>query len=58
MGIVSLYSANYSEETWGDPFEFRPERFLDEKTNTIDQVVAAKIMPFGFGTLNLDFSMR
>ena len=46
MGIVSLYSSNYSEQLWGDPFEFRPERFLDEKMNIIH---ANKIMPFGLG---------
>lgn len=49
MGIVSLYSANYSEESWGDPMVFRPERFLDEKTNTLDPDVVAKVMAFGLG---------
>ncbi|CAL8137894.1 unnamed protein product [Orchesella dallaii] len=49
MGIVSLYSANYSEESWGDPFTFRPERFLNEKTNTLDQDVCNKVMAFGLG---------
>lgn len=50
MGIVSLYSANYSEESWGDPMVFRPERFLDEKTNTLDPVAVSKVMAFGLGT--------
>lgn len=49
MGIVSLYSANYSEESWGDPMVFRPERFLDEKTNTLDPVAVSKVMAFGLG---------
>lgn len=46
MGVVSLYSSNYSEKTWGDPLVFRPERFLDEKNNVIN---AQKIMAFGLG---------
>lgn len=49
MGIVSLYSANFSEESWGDPMVFRPERFLDEKTNSLDPVAVAKVMAFGLG---------
>ncbi|XP_021960029.1 methyl farnesoate epoxidase [Folsomia candida] len=46
MGVFSLYSSNYSEETWGDPLVFRPERFLDAKKNVIN---AQKIMAFGLG---------
>lgn len=46
MGIVNLYSSNYSEKTWGDPHVFRPERFLDAKNNVIH---AQKIMAFGLG---------
>lgn len=51
MGIVSLYSANYSEKSWGDPMVFRPERFLDEKTNTLIPDEVAKVMAFGLGDM-------
>ena len=39
-------SVHFDEKTWGDPYEFRPERFLDENgqvTNT------EKLVPFSVG---------
>lgn len=35
-----------SKEEWGDPLNFRPERFLDEKMEIIN---SDKILPFGLG---------
>ncbi|XP_072014928.1 cytochrome P450 2B4-like [Amphiura filiformis] len=44
--ISNLYAVMHSPEIWGDPEEFRPERFLDDKGNCqgTDEVI-----PFGIG---------
>jgi len=42
---------NMDPETWKNPFEFRPERFLDaSETNIIN---AHKVLPFGAGMLKI-----
>jgi methyl farnesoate epoxidase/farnesoate epoxidase len=43
---ISILSLHQSKEIWGDPEEFRPERFLDAKNTIIN---ANKILPFGLG---------
>ena len=49
--LMNLYALHHDEEFWKDPFEFRPERFLDETW----QLVSAShpnrrhLMPFGAG---------
>lgn len=31
--IANLYGVNYDKDIWGDPENFRPERFLEKKGN-------------------------
>lgn len=47
MILTSLYSIHMDETYWGDPSEFRPERFLDESGELI--VNEKYYMPFGTG---------
>ena len=42
--LVSIYLAHMRVETWGDPYSFRPERFVDDGPETYSWV------PFGGGT--------
>jgi methyl farnesoate epoxidase/farnesoate epoxidase len=44
--IPNLYSVHMDEKYWGDPFKFRPERFLDSTDNLI---LHENFMVFGFG---------
>lgn len=44
--IPSLYSVHMDEQYWKDPFEFRPERFLDSNG---DLVHHENFIPFGMG---------
>lgn len=44
--LVSTYSLNMDEEYWKDPFNFRPERFLDDNGEIIYH---EPFMPFGAG---------
>lgn len=46
MILVSIYSLNMDEHYWKDPFNFRPERFIDESG---DIVFHEPFMPFGSG---------
>jgi len=39
-----------NEEVWKNPFEFKPDRFLDDNNNLIN---ADKILPFGIGKKNV-----
>ena len=43
---------HHDEKFWGDPYEFRPERFLDEDKNLVaaDHPNRKHLMPFGAGT--------
>lgn len=45
--LVSLYSMNMSEEYWGDPAQFRPERFLDVNGQLLQHT--DQFLPFGSG---------
>ena len=44
--IDNLFASHYSPEVWGDPKEFRPERFIDSEGKL------KKIFPFGIGKRN------
>ena len=45
--LVNIYSAHMDEEGWGDPENFRPERFLDSEGKKV--VNERKILPFSIG---------
>jgi len=45
---INLHSIHHSEDLWEDPYVFRPERFLNDKMELINQ---QKIIPFGVGEL-------
>ncbi|ODM98070.1 Methyl farnesoate epoxidase [Orchesella cincta] len=48
MGIVNIYSIHMDKTFWGDPDNFRPERFLNENNEIISQK-ANRVIPFGAG---------
>ena len=43
---MNAYSSHMDPDTWGDPENFRPERFLDTEGNTINE---HKLLTFGIG---------
>lgn len=45
---MNQWQVNHDQELWGDPNEFRPERFLTS-SGTLDKVLSEKIMLFGLG---------
>ncbi|XP_072014960.1 cytochrome P450 2B5-like [Amphiura filiformis] len=47
--ISNLYAVMHSPEIWGDPEEFRPERFLDDEGNFHEP---DEVIPFGVGRWN------
>ncbi|CAG7719784.1 unnamed protein product [Allacma fusca] len=47
--VVNLYSALMDDDFWGDPQNFRPSRFLDDKNNIIN---AERIINFAAGKRN------
>lgn|SRR5690606_3561579 len=44
MVTINLYALHHSKEVYGDPYNFRPERWMDSKLNT-----SLLWMPFGAG---------
>lgn len=48
MALVNIYSIHTDKDFWGDPFVFRPERFLNEENKIIPEK-AARVIPFGAG---------
>lgn len=47
----NLYSIHHDVEIWGDPWEFRPERFLDNKGDLLppDHALIRNVVPFSLG---------
>ncbi|CAH1786909.1 unnamed protein product [Owenia fusiformis] len=48
LTFINLWALHHDETTWGDPENFRPERFLD-KDGEIIQELAEKVVAFGLG---------
>ncbi|XP_011380383.1 cytochrome P450 1A1-like [Pteropus vampyrus] len=46
--FVNQWQINHDQKLWGDPFEFRPERFLT-LSGTIDKALSEKVILFGLG---------
>nr|AAA37509.1 cytochrome P3 [Mus musculus] len=47
--FVNQWQVNHDRELWGDPFVFRPERFLTNNNSAIDKTQSEKVMLFGLG---------
>ncbi|XP_060579487.1 cytochrome P450 1A1-like [Ruditapes philippinarum] len=50
--IANIWYINHDEATWGDPWNFRPERFLDEQGNLLprDHKLCQTQLTFGVGS--------
>lgn len=46
--FVNQWQVNHDQELWGDPSEFRPERFLTP-SGTLDKASSEKVILFGLG---------
>lgn len=46
--FVNQWQINHDQKLWGDPSEFRPERFLTAD-GTIDKALSEKVILFGLG---------
>ncbi len=49
--MPNVHAAHFSTDLWGDPSEFRPERFLTEDGN-VDSKMENFVIPFGGGKFN------
>jgi fatty-acid peroxygenase len=49
MVLLDLYGQNHDPQLWGDPYTFRPERFLDETTGGVREIGAFELLPQGGG---------
>lgn len=47
--FTNLHGAHFDKKIWGDPENFRPERFIDEKTGLLKKKDYS--LPFGAGTI-------
>ncbi|XP_052762926.1 methyl farnesoate epoxidase-like [Mya arenaria] len=49
--ISNVWKLHHDEKLWGDPWKFRPERFLDENGQLVsrDHPYRTSWMPFGIG---------
>ncbi|XP_045388072.1 cytochrome P450 1A2 isoform X1 [Lemur catta] len=47
--FINQWQVNHDQEIWGDPSEFRPERFLTAKGTAMDRPLSEKVMLFGLG---------
>ena len=50
--LTNFWALHHDEKFWGDPWEFRPERFLDEQGELVaaDHDNRKHLMPFGAGS--------
>ena len=50
--ITSLWTLHHDEDFWDEPFNFKPERFLDAQGELVpaDHPNRKHLMPFGAGT--------
>lgn len=48
---VNLWDLHHDENVWGDPWEFRPERFLNEEGKLLEagHYLRRHLLPFGAG---------
>ncbi|XP_057577980.1 cytochrome P450 1A2 [Hippopotamus amphibius kiboko] len=47
--FINQWQVNHDPKLWGDPFEFRPERFLTADGTTISKTLNEKVMLFSMG---------
>ncbi|XP_070263639.1 cytochrome P450 1A2 isoform X2 [Myotis yumanensis] len=47
--FINQWHVNHDQKLWGDPSEFRPERFLTADGTTINKTLSEKVMLFGMG---------
>ncbi len=49
--LINTWAIHHDEKRWGDPYVFRPERFLDEHGNLhpADHPTRKQLLPFGAG---------
>ncbi|XP_008567859.1 PREDICTED: cytochrome P450 1A2 [Galeopterus variegatus] len=47
--FINQWQVNHDQELWGDPFEFRPERFLTTEGTAINKDLSEKVLLFGLG---------
>nr|P56592.2 RecName: Full=Cytochrome P450 1A2; AltName: Full=CYPIA2; AltName: Full=Cholesterol 25-hydroxylase; AltName: Full=Cytochrome P450-D2; AltName: Full=DAH2; AltName: Full=Hydroperoxy icosatetraenoate dehydratase [Canis lupus familiaris] len=47
--FINQWQVNHDQQVWGDPFAFRPERFLTADGTTINKTLSEKVMLFGMG---------
>ncbi|XP_007118301.2 cytochrome P450 1A2 [Physeter macrocephalus] len=47
--FINQWQVNHDPKLWGDPSEFRPERFLTAHDTTISKTLSEKVMLFGMG---------
>ncbi|XP_039324863.1 cytochrome P450 1A2 [Saimiri boliviensis] len=47
--FINQWQVNHDPQLWGDPSEFRPERFLTAEGTAINKPLSEKILLFGLG---------
>ncbi|XP_011227900.2 cytochrome P450 1A2 [Ailuropoda melanoleuca] len=47
--FINQWQVNHDQKVWGDPSEFRPERFLTVDGTAINKTLSEKMMIFGMG---------
>ncbi|KAK2103339.1 cytochrome P450 1 sub A member 2 [Saguinus oedipus] len=47
--FINQWQVNHDPQLWGDPSEFRPERFLTAKGTALNKPLSEKILLFGLG---------
>ncbi|XP_024413083.2 cytochrome P450 1A2 isoform X2 [Desmodus rotundus] len=47
--FINQWHVNHDQKQWGDPCEFRPDRFLTDDGTAINKTSSEKVMLFGMG---------